>query len=54
MANYIIALVLCQVILHFDFELCTESKAWLSRQRIWTVWEKPPLMVKWTPVKASI
>ena len=44
-------LLLATVILHFDMKLCEESKGW-NNQRVFLLWEKVPLMVNLTPVKA--
>ncbi|CAK4032813.1 Isotrichodermin C-15 hydroxylase [Lecanosticta acicola] len=44
-------LLLTTVLLHFDLELCDESKDWTD-QRIYTLWEKKPLMCRLTPAKA--
>lgn len=38
-------LLLTTVLLHFDIELCEESKAWAD-QKVWTLWEKPALWCK--------
>jgi hypothetical protein len=54
MANYLMSLLVCELMLHFDMELCTESKAWFSKQRVWTIWEQPPLIVKLTAVKPIV
>jgi hypothetical protein len=52
MAQYMMNLILCNLILHFDFETVPENKTWFDSQRIWTIWDKPPLMVKLIPAKA--
>ena len=39
------------VILHFDLKLCEESRGW-GDQRVFTLWEKKPLMATLTPVQA--
>lgn len=44
-------LLLATVMLYFDMELCAESKAW-NDQKVYLLWEKKPLMVTLTPVKA--
>lgn len=36
-------LLISTVLLHFDLELCAESKGW-SDQKVYTLWEKHPLM----------
>ena len=46
-------LLLATLLLHFDISLAEESQGWID-QRVYTLWEKPPLMVDLTPaVKAS-
>lgn len=42
-------LLLSTVLLHFDLELCDESKMWKD-QKVYTLWEKHPLMCKLTEV----
>lgn len=44
-------LLLSTVMLYFDMELCKESQAW-NDQKVYLLWEKKPLMVNLTPVKA--
>ncbi|TKA82885.1 hypothetical protein B0A55_01177 [Friedmanniomyces simplex] len=43
-------LLLATVILYFDLELCDESKDW-SDQRVYTLWEKKPLICTLKPAK---
>ncbi|KAK3116147.1 hypothetical protein LTR53_003820 [Teratosphaeriaceae sp. CCFEE 6253] len=43
-------LLLAAVVLSFDLELCDESRDW-SDQRVFTLWEKKPLICRVTPVK---
>lgn len=43
-------LLFATVLLTFDLELCPESKEW-SDQKVYTLWEKKPLMCRLTPVK---
>lgn len=52
MAQYMMLLILCNLILHFDFETVPANETWFSGQRIWTIWDKPALMVKLIPVRA--
>ncbi|KAJ5726041.1 cytochrome P450 [Penicillium malachiteum] len=54
MVNYLIRFCTREVMLHFDFEPCGESEEWVSNRKIWTFWDKPPLMVKLTPVKPHV
>ena len=44
--------LLISVLLHFDLKLCDESSNW-SDQKIYTLWEKRPLMCTLTPVAKS-
>ena len=44
-------LLFATVILHFDLKLADESKAWVD-QKVYTLWEKKPLMCTLTSVKA--
>lgn len=41
-------LILARTLWNFDLELCDESLNWQDGQRIFTVWEKKPLLVKVT------
>lgn len=45
LAYHEMRLILSKVLWNFDFELCEESNEW-DRQRIFALWEKPPLMVR--------
>jgi hypothetical protein len=38
-------LILATILLHFDFQLRSESSEWATNQKVFLVWEKPPLMV---------
>lgn len=42
-------LLLSTVFLHFDLDICEESKDWKD-QKVFTLWEKRPLMCKLTEV----
>ncbi|KAL2021769.1 hypothetical protein VTK56DRAFT_6712 [Thermocarpiscus australiensis] len=44
-------LILARIVYDFDLSLADESKDWLQRSRVYTVWEKTPLYVYLTPVK---
>lgn len=44
---------MAKLIWNFDMELNTKSRTWLERSRVFTLWEKPPLLVRLTPVKGS-
>ncbi|TID18903.1 cytochrome P450 [Venturia nashicola] len=45
MAMHEMRLILAKIIYNFDFELLPESQQWAD-QRVFTLWEKKPLMVK--------
>lgn len=44
-------LILATTILHFDLKLSEESKNW-NDQKVFTLWEKKPLMCSISAVKA--
>ncbi|KAK4957698.1 hypothetical protein LTR10_005665 [Elasticomyces elasticus] len=44
-------LLLATVLLNFDLELCEENDNWIE-QRVFTLWEKKPLMCKLVPADA--
>jgi cytochrome P450 len=46
MAYHEMRLILAKVLFNFDLELCPESVGWMEKQRVYTLWQKPPLMVK--------
>lgn len=39
-------LILAKVLWNFDLSLTEVSEGWAETQRTYTLWEKPPLMVK--------
>ena len=39
-------LILTQLLLEFEFELCEESRSWSSDQRFYLLWERPPLKMR--------
>lgn len=43
-------LLMTLLLWHFDLELMDESEDWID-QKIFTLWEKGPLMVKLSPRK---
>jgi hypothetical protein len=45
-------LILGNVLWNFDLELCEESQNW-TNQKVFVVWEKPPLMVRVRDVRRS-
>jgi hypothetical protein len=46
MAMHEMRLILTKIVWNFDFELLPASKNWAESQRVYTLWEKKPLMVK--------
>jgi cytochrome P450 len=46
-------LVLARILWNFDIELCEESRDWMDRLEVYTLWKKEPMMVKLTPVVRS-
>jgi hypothetical protein len=44
-------LVVAKVLFSFDLELVDKTQDWFSGQKVFSVWEKPSLMVKVTPVQ---
>ncbi|KAL1956110.1 hypothetical protein VTO42DRAFT_7629 [Malbranchea cinnamomea] len=43
-------LILARIIYNFDMRIADESRDWLSRQKIYLMWEKGPMKVYLTPV----
>ncbi|KAM0280066.1 hypothetical protein ACHAQH_004262 [Verticillium albo-atrum] len=43
-------LILARVLFDFDIELGPQSVGWLETQRAYSLWDKPPLAIKLTPV----
>ncbi|KAA8647482.1 cytochrome P450 [Aspergillus tanneri] len=46
-------LILARLIYNFDMKLSTDSVGWMERQKIFFLWNKPPLHVYLTPVQRS-
>lgn len=44
-------LIMVKLLWTFDVELVEPEKDWMVEQRVFALWEKPPLQVKLTPVK---
>lgn len=42
-------LILARVIWNFDLKLADDSKDWISRQKVFLLWQKGPLNVYLTP-----
>lgn len=49
MAYAEIRLTLAKLLWNFDFELVDDDDRWLTEQKVYLIWEKPPLMVKFRP-----
>ena len=52
LAYHEMRLMLAKVLWSFDVELCEQSKNWTD-QKVYTLWEKPALMVKLTPAQKA-
>ncbi|KAI0003504.1 cytochrome P450 [Xylariaceae sp. FL0662B] len=50
LAYYEMRIILARFLYNFDLELCPQSQDWI-KQKSWTLWKKPPLMVKVSPRK---
>jgi cytochrome P450 len=50
LAYHQMRLVLANVLLHFDLELCDTTEDWLN-QESYTLWDKKPLFVKLRSVR---
>jgi hypothetical protein len=48
LAYHEVRLILAMLLYSFDLSLCGESKNW-NVQKVFTLWEKPPLMVTLAP-----
>lgn len=44
-------LIIAKLVYNFDMRIADESRAWMTGQRAFTVWDKPPLQVYLTPAK---
>lgn len=44
---------MAMLLYNFDLELAPESKDW-SHQKVYLLWEKPPLMIKLTPRTVNV
>jgi cytochrome P450 len=53
MALHEMRLILSKVLFDFDLELQPESQDWIAKQKVYTLWEKAPLMVKLKEVGVS-
>lgn len=44
-------LILAKVLFNFDLELVDKKNDWIRNQKVFTLWEKPALMVKLHPIQ---
>lgn len=44
-------LILARILWNFDLQIAEDSLDWMSRQRIWNLWDKGPLNVYLKPVE---
>jgi cytochrome P450 len=44
-------LIVAKVLFNFDLELVDTTQDWLEGQKVFTLWQKPSLMVQVRPVK---
>lgn len=42
--------ILARVLWNFDMEIADESRDWVSKQKVFNLWEKGPMYVFLTPV----
>lgn len=41
-------IIMARVLWHFDMEISGSSKGWMESMKIYSLWEKPKLLVKLT------
>ena len=46
-------LILARILYRFDFELAPGAEDWIGQQKIYTLWEKPPLPVYLKPATTT-
>jgi hypothetical protein len=51
LANAEMRLIVAKILFHFDLELVDKTRDWLKGQKVFTLWQKPSLMVKLTLVR---
>ena len=44
--------VIARIVYNFDMELSRQSQGWMENQKIYTLWDKPPLYVTLTARKS--
>lgn len=45
--------ILARLVWNFDMQLMPESRSWLDAMPNFTIWQKPPLMVRLSPAQAA-
>jgi cytochrome P450 len=53
MAYHEMRLILTKVLYNFDIELLPESANWIDDQKVYSLWQKTPLMVKVKAVEST-
>lgn len=43
-------LILAKVLFNFDIELVDKKQDWMAGQKVFTLWDKPSLMIRLRPV----
>ncbi len=51
MAYFMIRMIFCKILWHFDVELQPGQENWIKDQKIYGTWQKLPILVKLHPVK---
>jgi hypothetical protein len=46
-------LILARLLYRFDIQLANEAQDWIAEQKIFTIWEKIPLMVYIKPISGN-
>lgn len=46
LAQFVTRLIICKLLWAYDLELLPEKESWMSKQKGFFVWIKPPLMVR--------
>jgi cytochrome P450 len=53
MAYHEMRLILTKVLYNFDLELLPESANWIDDQKVYSLWQKTPLMVRVKAVESA-
>lgn len=51
LAQFVIRLTVCKLLLHYDVTLSPDSKHWMVGQPVYFGWIKPELYIYFKPVK---